>query len=501
MVKRKLSTNTILVISFFIFFSKLLGLLRESITAAIFGASIETDIYYFSLNLNQVIVVIIGSAISTSLIAILSNIDNEKLSIRFINNIRVLFILISIIIVIVGTFISSPLINLLGYGYDDSQKLLAKKFFIMGLPICIFVFQSSILSGYLNHLNRFIVSSMTGIPFNICFITYLMFFSKDFGIFGLTLVTVIAYASQFLFQLPSLFASGYRYSAISFRNDKHIAMFYRQILPISIGVMLVELNVLIDKSMATSLTAGSISYLNFASRINTLALTIFVSAVTTFIYPKISSQAIINREQFIRTISNSIDLISLITIIFSVFVLLFSKEIVNILFLRGAFTENDSDITSRILMIYALALPFLGQRELISRAFYAERNTKVPMLNSIISVIVNLSVNIILIKPFGIYGLATGTTVSSIIGTVMLFIQLCKSLKTYIPSENINFGLKIGLITLLNAILIAVLKNYIVIVSDIVRIIFFLVIYFVIFIILSIPTKIFPKLKQIVKHL
>ena len=114
--------------------------------------------------------------------------------------------------------------------------------------------------------------------------------------------------------------------------------------------------------------------------------------------------------------------------------MIFSKEIVVLLFGRGAFTPEAAEMTSNALFYYSIGMIAFGLRDILARAFYALQDTKTPMINATIAVVVNIILNLILSRYMGIGGLALATSISAVVSALLMFITLRKKIG--------GFGLK-----------------------------------------------------------
>jgi len=108
--------------------------------------------------------------------------------------------------------------------------------------------------------------------------------------------------------------------------------------------------------------------------------------------------------------------------------MLFAHQIVDLVFGRGAFDFNAISMTASALFFYSLGMMGFGLREVISRVFYASQDTKTPMVNAGVGMVVNIILNVILSRYLGIGGLALATSIAAIFTTVLLFISLRKKI-------------------------------------------------------------------------
>lgn len=220
-------------------------------------------------------------------------------------------------------------------------------------------------------------------------------------------------------------------------------------LPIVLGVSANQINVLVDRTLASSIAVGGISALNYASRLNGFVQGMFVTTVSSVMYPMISKMAAQNNLNGLKkSVSEAINIISLLVIPATVGAMVFAEPIVKLLFGRGAFDPQAISMTSDALFYYSIGMISFGLREVLSSAFYSLQDTKTPMINGAIAMGMNIILNIILSKFLGIGGLALATSISAIFCTGLLFISLRKKIGAFGMKEITISFIKILVVSL-----------------------------------------------------
>lgn len=237
--------------------------------------------------------------------------------------------------------------------------------------------------------------------------------------------SVLAVISQFIMLLPFIYKKGYRHRWLLDIKDKYIKDMAYMVLPVIVGVSVDKMNLLIDRTLASRIAVGGISSLNYAGKLNEFVLGIFVSAIATVIYPMISRLAAKNNIiELKKTLVDAISGINLLVVPSAVGTMLFSQPIIKMLFGRGAFDEQAIAMTSYALLFYSIGMVSFGFREIILRAFYSLHDTKTPMINGAIAMLLNIVLNIVLTRFLGLGGLALATSISAIVCSLLLFISL-----------------------------------------------------------------------------
>lgn len=442
--------------------SKCLGLIRDAAIASTMGVSVNSDTYFYATNTITIIFAVIGGAIGATFIPFLAELEREekKQSENFINNIISILILLSLIISIIGIVFADKIMFLFAPGFFD-------KFSIEDLNLAIdvtrimfmsFVFMSlyNILKGILNSNNIYLIPASVDLIFNIVLVIYLIFLYKEYKMIGMAITIVIATAIQAIIQIPAFKKCGYRYRFKINLKDKNLFKILKLIVPIIIGMSVSQINMLVDKMLASKLDIGSMSIMNYATKVNLLLYTVVGMGITTVVYTQLSRIIAQKRyKDFSEQLRKSINLMSLIMIPCTLYIMIMSREIISFIYERGAFASETVRSTSIVLSILSIGMIFYGIKDLVNRAFYSLKDTRTPMINSAWAAFLNIIGNIVLINRFGINGLAISTTISGIIATILLVIKLKRKINIDI-SRIIKDNIIIFIISIIIIIIIKV---------------------------------------------
>ena len=426
------ATKSALIIIIFTLGSKFLGFIRETLIAAKFGSGMETDTFFVALAATGLLTSLISNAISTTFIPILSEVEakeGKKGKISHVNNMINIIFFVSLILVVLAWFLSPLIIKLTAKDFESKQFDLAVNLMKIGLPMVLFSGVIGALTGFLQSEQRHLSTAAVGFPFNFVYIFFLLFLSTKFGIKGLMVAAVVAVISQLLIQIPDARKAGFRYKFVFDLKDEYIRKVLYLSMPVLAGVAINDLNVIVDRTLASGLVAGSISALNYANKLNGLILGVFVSAITTVIFPLLSKEFNNDNIKGMKNmIGYGVNLILLITIPATVGLVLLSTPIVQVAFERGAFTPNDTIMTSSALVFYSLGLIASSLRLLVTRVYYSLQDTKTPMVNGGLSVGLNIILNLIFVRFMAHSGLAFATSIANTVATLLLFYGLKKKI-------------------------------------------------------------------------
>jgi putative peptidoglycan lipid II flippase len=184
---------------------------------------------------------------------------------------------------------------------------------------------------------------------------------------------------------------------------------------------------MINRMLASGLPEGSISALNYASRLYSLPTGIVVTAVITAIYPTMSqASATKNKQQFVSALDTSLRTVSFLVLPMMVGLLVLATPIVQVVYQRGAFGYSETVATATALFFYSLGLLSVGWNQAINRGFYSMKDTLTPLLVSLGSVTANIAFNLLLVRPMGHGGLALATSIANTVAAVIALFLLRK---------------------------------------------------------------------------
>ena len=267
------------------------------------------------------------------------------------------------------------------------------------------------------------IPALEGLAISLPIISYLFFFSNEFGIIGLMIVTTLTGIFKLILIIPSTLKNGFSYIPSFNLNDKYFKMTLVMLGPVILGSLSGYINTIVDRSIASQLIEGSISALSYAARIRQIVLGLFITSLITILYPMISK--IVSENKNIEcTLKFGINVIIIISIPATTVLMTLDFPITMLIFQRDAFTLVDTLMTSSALYYYSIGIIGIGITGLLSKVFFATHDTKTPMIISVITVILNIILNIILTTFMGHNGLALGTSVAAIFCALTLMIIL-----------------------------------------------------------------------------
>lgn len=409
---------------------KLFGFLKDVLIASKFGANMDTDAFFVAFSATGILTTLIWTSINTTAIPILIEIetnDGKNRKKAYINNLTAIIFSITAVLVLLGIIFSPIIVKIMALGFKGEQFNLAVQLTRIGFPKLLFTGIIGILIAYLHTEKKFKICSSIHIFSNIILVIYLLIIGVNFGLEGLMIASFISVGVQLIILL---FKTKDLYNKNIFKmniRDIYISKFFKLITPILLGTAVLEINIIVDKTIGSLLESGSISALNYASRINDLILGVFISVITTYIFPFLAKEANRNNTKRIQEIFDyGMEVILFVTIPATIGIIILAQPLVEIILQRGAFNPRASDMTSQALRFYAIGLVFMSIRQLITQVYYSMQDTKTPTINSIVSVVFNIILNFILVIFMDYRGLALATSISSMIASVLMIYSLKK---------------------------------------------------------------------------
>jgi len=403
-----------------IFNSRILGFIRDMLSASILGANIYSDIFFVAFKFPNLFRRIFAEGAFTQ--SFLPSFAKAKFKPSFAWNVfKTIFIIILILSIIVTLF-SSEITDILAYGFSNEAKKIAAPLVAINFWYLDLIFIVTFLASLLQYKKHFSTTAFSTALLNIAIITALvlgMHKDKKIIILYMSIGVIIGGVAQVLAHLiaakkKKILKLLYIGSISHKKTD--ISEFKKHFLPSVFGNSTAHISSFLDTWLATFLSAGSISYLYYANRLFQLPFALFAIAISTVLFPQITKAISQNKteEANFQMKKAFWYLLYLLTFAFIIAVA-DSKEIVKLLFQRGAFNAKDTIMTSKVLIMYMIGLIPFGLNKLFSSYLYATHRHLKSARFSAISLGVNAILSVILIFPMKVLGLALASSLSGII--------------------------------------------------------------------------------------
>lgn len=455
-------THAALFIGTASFISRALGLVRDRLLAHLFGAGPTLDAYYSAFLIPDTIyTLLIVGALSASFIPSFISQKNkgDAEGWKFFNA-TLIVCGITLLIAVLGLMIYTPILTpLLVPGLTPQAQTLSIIMTRIMLLSPLIMGISSIISGALQSQKLFFVTSLSPILYNIGIILGTLVLVPIYGPIALAYGVVIGAVLHLLIQIPSLFCIGYK-PVLRGYNAKELSRMCTASIPRIFSLGSNQIQTIIMVGFASTLTVGGVSMLTFANNIQSFPIGLIGISFAVAAFPSLTAAAQSNKEKvFMQHIFQTLRTILICILPLTIIFLLLRMQIVRILLGSGAFDWTDTVTTGNTLGFFALSLFAQCLIPLLTRGFFAKKDTKTPSLIAIFGVGIAILFGYALKPIFGIPGLALAISISSLAQLSLLFLFLTYHQKTISISSLLRFLSILTGASIMMALLIQFLKT------------------------------------------
>lgn len=405
---------------------KILGFGREALIAAFYGATKETDAFFFAQSMPSMIFPAVGNSLAlafTSAYVKNTEVHGELEGDKYASRMLTGSILLGILLGFVGILVAPILVPVFAPGFKGEQLSLAIKLTRLTMGSFVLIILHYMLGAVLNSKRLFIGSQVAALFYNITIIVITAVAGKNQSMSFLTITVILGTIVQVIGLIICCRGHFKFYGFLSPFHDDTIQL-GKLALPILLGNSVVQLNNIVDKALASTLEGGALSALSYANSLNALVISVFVTSLSTVLYPTLTSDAAAgNLKKYSETLLKSLCSLTLILIPVCCITFISATDIVKVVFERGNFDNKAVEATALVLVCYAPRFLFIGVREVLTRGCFALQDTKTPARNSAIGVVCNIVFSIIFVRLIGIMGIALGTSLSALVSAILLLIH------------------------------------------------------------------------------
>jgi putative peptidoglycan lipid II flippase len=439
----RLNTKAAGIIGLAVMCSRLLGLLREQIFAALFGGGLAMDAFTAAFRIPNLLRDLFAEgALSTAFVTTFSKTiarGGDDDAWKLANKVATLTALVLGALCILGMVFAGALVDLLAPGFAPEKAALTTHLTRIMFPFILLVSLAALVMGMLNAKNLFGMPAMASSFFNIGSIVFgLMlgyWLDPHFGpraLIGLAFATVIGGGLQLAVQLPSLARLGYRFRPDFHWRDPGVKAILLLMGPAVIAASTTQFNVLVNSMFASTLGDGRIFWLAIAFRLMQLPLGLFGVALGTVTLPLLSRLVIAGKlDTFRSELARAMRWALLLTLPSMVGLMMLAEPIISVLYQHGKFNAYQAAQAAGALRFYAIGLAGYAALKVLVNAFYALERRKTPMMVSFLAVGLNLLLNWIFTfrLGWGHRGLAFSTGCIATVNFLLLYLLMQAHLK------------------------------------------------------------------------
>lgn len=472
------------IVSIAVMGSRVMGLVREQVFAALLGAGDLLDAYLVAFRIPNLLRDLFAEgALSTAFVKTFSEYQvkrSEAEAWRLASLVMNALVVILSAVCLAGVLLAPYIVGVIASGFSETAgkaELAATMTQIM-FPFILLVAMAAVAMGVLNTKGVFGIPASASTVFNI--VSILVGFSAayflsggklaqsgdqtaaEWTVIGLSIGTMAGGAAQFLMQFPWLFKAGFRFLPILSFTDAGVRQVFKLMAPAILGTSAVQINVMVNTFFVSDIS-GAQGWLNCAFRLMQLPIGVFGVAVATASVPTLSKFAAQNDfEKFRQTLGNGIRLVFLLTLPSACGLIVLGEPIIRLIYEHGNFSANATTMTAWALAAYAVGLTGYAAIKVLSPAFYALNDARTPMIISLVSIVVNIvagfsfrhllaEVGVSETAPNGLghVGVALATSCIALINFLALAVLLRRKIKRIEGAKTIKSFIKVAIASVL----------------------------------------------------
>jgi putative peptidoglycan lipid II flippase len=411
--------------------SRIAGFAREMLMSRVMGASMAADAFFVAFRLPNTFRRLFGEgAFSAGFVPLFSQRlhgeGGQADAREFSEQVLAVFLPTLVLFTLVFEIIMPAFVALIS-GYSGEQLWLATFLTRITFPYLILISLVSLFAGILNSLARFTAAAFAPALLNFAMLAALIFV-RDGGVITATALAIAVTVGGFI-QIGLLWYAAQR-AGISLkirrpRMTPGVRQFVRVVIPATLGAGVYQISAFIDTFFLTRIGEGSMSYFNYADRLNQLPLGVIGAALGTAILPQVSRFVGAGEpEKAAKVQGQAAELAMLLCIPAAIALSVSSGPLISALFQGGRFSAADAAVTATTLAIVVMGLPAYVLVKVLTPGFYSRQDTATPVKIAGIVLTANIALNFLLIPPFKIAGLAAAIAICSWLNCLMLYVIL-----------------------------------------------------------------------------
>lgn len=409
---------------------KILGLVRDRLLTVNYGSGSAANAFLTASRIPRVFFdTVFASAISACLIPVLGEVmetRGKKEAFRFAGNFMTVMGALCAALTVLGMIFAPQLTTLFADGYDSETARLCASLTRIMMPTVLFTGLAFSLVGVLQTLGEFNIPAAISLVSNLAVIAYYLTLNRTFGITGLAVAFLAAWALQALVQIPSLRKRGFRfYPSLSVRSQEMRKVF-RLMLPVMVSTWVLPINQTVNAKFASRLFQGAgVSAVEHAYNLYTVIAGVFVLSVTNYLFPRLTRESVRgDGEQLRDTLRAAMRSTLYVVIPMTAGLAVMASPLVNFIFGGGRFDSFSVSITARALTVMALGMIGYAVQAVLSRAYFAGQSGKIPLIAGAVSIAVNILLCVLLTERLDVAGIALASAAAFTVNGAALALPL-----------------------------------------------------------------------------
>lgn len=441
----------------------ILGLIKSRRLAHFFGISNELAIFYTADRIpNLIYSVLIMGAISTVFIPIFTarlKKDKEK-AFKTASAISIATMLIFVVLASLIFFFSPSIINIISVGkFSQEEVILGSNLMRIMLVAQMVLVVGSLTTSILQSFKYFLLPAFAPVAYNLGMLLGIEFLSEKYGIYGPAIGVVAGAILHVCIQLPALRKTEFSLDLNLNFSDKGLRNLFKLVPPRVFSVLLSHLVDTINNSLAILVSASSVVLLKFATQLQTFPVTLFGISIAVASLPTLSNESEEESlDKFKQTFTTSFLQMMFLVLPISMILLVLRIPVVRLVYGVSNFPWEATIKTSYALAFFSISIFAQSSYHLLTRAFYALKNTKTQVIISLLTIVTNviLSAIFVVVLKFGVWSIALAYSITSMMDFILLFYYLDKRVGGFDKKKLIIPFVKISYATLIMGIMLYV---------------------------------------------
>jgi putative peptidoglycan lipid II flippase len=388
---------------------------RDLVIAASFGTGDAVDAFLIAFLLPNFIMFVLAGSFGAAVIPTYLHIrvqEGDEASQTVFSQVAFLGLVLLIVVSLLATFLGPMLLSVVASGFGPDKLHLTQQLYYMFVPLIVIGGLATMYSSALNANEHFAPAAVAPILVPLASIVAMLAMGGVWGIYALALGTVMGFVLQLLAVAGALRKRGLTWAPRWCGMDANTRIMIEQYLPMVIGVAALGGTLFVDQAMAASLGAGSVAALAYGNKLAALIVILGVGVAKTAVFPHFSRAVAAHAwNEIWKSLKICTTLILAVTVPLTVLLFLFSTPLAELLFERGAFQSQDSQLVGRVQAVYLLQIPFQVLANFLSTLLSALRANHILMRVWIISLLLNIVLNYVFMSFLGVTGIALASTV------------------------------------------------------------------------------------------
>ncbi len=431
--KSKNPVKTISLVMVLMLAGKVLGLIRDRLLPINYGSGIETNAFLTASRIPRVFFdIVFASAVTASFIPVFSEQLTKKgkrEAMLFSGNFITVIGLFSLILTVLGIIFASPLVRLFADGYDAETAALCVTLTRLMFPTVLFTGIAFSFVGILQSLDEFNIPALISVIANIIVIVYYYTLNDRYGIFGLAAAFLIGWFLQAAIQVPALRKKGFFYKPSLSPKSEGMKKVFAFMLPVLVSTWVQPINLTINAKFGSRLMGGfGSSAIDLSNNLFLIIVGVFIFSVTNVIFPRLSKMTAENdSSEFRKTIQTTVHVSMYFIIPMTAGLIALAFPVVNLLYGGGQLDAGAVLITSEALRYISIGMIGYALQTVLSRAYFARQDGKMPLIAGIVSIAVNILLCVVLTGTMGVKGLAIASAAAATANAIILIIPMEKA--------------------------------------------------------------------------